>query len=760
MEIISGNTVLMNDALPILEKEAIKALDKTQKTKIVEALKPFADRQVVWKKLGPGWGASHLNPRNWFDAETDKPLLDQETIHNLNKVTVNQKMETRNYWAGGFGSGDDFGYQRLEKFKMEGFWQALDYDQDDKNRTAVRARKLFAQIKLGDWFLIKGFGGSYDLQVHFAGEVEGKDPFSERLELKKLPIALFKGKAPKGDGAKNWFDTIIKIERPKDIEMLFGVKSATQILENDKPEMENKYPLNQILFGPPGTGKTYHTVNKAMEIINPEFYTENKDNREALHKEFDDLLIKDWDKENGQIAFCTFHQSMSYEDFVEGIKPIKPDASGQVKYDVLSGVFKKLALKADANIQEAKASTQGKASFETAWSKLENLWEENPEMKFSMKTAGKEFVITDIYTESIPFRKASGGTGHNLTKKNIRNAFYGEEIRATGIGIYYPGVVKKLQELSEKEEVKKIEEKRFVLIIDEINRGNVSQIFGELITLIEDDKRAGRDEALEVILPYSKEPFSVPSNLYIIGTMNTADRSVEALDTALRRRFVFEEKSPQPSLISPKMMICRFWTYDSDTKIPIEEWDTIDWIDPVYVEEADPFFELLGVDKKKVESKWPNQEKWNELPMVNGFRKISESDFDHLNDKDFTGINLQTLLQTINSRIEVLLSRDHQIGHSYFMKVFSEEDLKIAFYKSIIPLLQEYFYGDYGKIGLVLGRGFVKRKFKDKEVKLLQFDDSYEFSDLEDRLVYDIVDYRDEKTDSEFLSAIKAIYQS
>jgi 5-methylcytosine-specific restriction protein B len=92
------------------------------------------------------------------------------------------------------------------------------------------------------------------------------------------------------------------------------------------------------------------------------------------------------------------------------------------------------------------------------------------------------------------------------------------------------------------------------------------------------------------------------------------------------------------------------------------------------------------------------------------------------------------------------------------MKVYSEEDLKTAFYKSIIPLLQEYFYGDYGKIGLVLGSGFVKRKFKEKEVKLLQFDDSYEFSDLEDRVVYEIVDYRNEESKGNFLEAIKAIY--
>ena len=170
----------------------------------------------------------------------------------------------------------------------------------------------------------------------------------------------------------------------------------------------------------------------------------------------------------------------------------------------------------------------------------------------------------------------------------------------------------------------------FVLIIDEINRGNVSQILGELITLIEPDKRLGNEEELEVTLPYSKEKFSVPSNLYIIGTMNTADRSVEALDTALRRRFSFEEMAPDYSLLEGS---------------------------------------------------------------------TSE------------GINLAELLKTINNRIEGLLDKDHVIGHSYFLRVSKgEKTLQDVFFDEIIPLLQEYFYGNFGRIELVLGRGFVASK--------------------------------------------------
>jgi 5-methylcytosine-specific restriction protein B len=169
----------------------------------------------------------------------------------------------------------------------------------------------------------------------------------------------------------------------------------------------------------------------------------------------------------------------------------------------------------------------------------------------------------------------------------------------------------------------------YVLIIDEINRGNVSQIFGELITLIEDDKRMGNQEALVATLPYSKKGFGVPPNLYIIGTMNTADRSVEALDTALRRRFCFEEMLPQPEKI---------------------------------------------LDEGKIYDEYQ--------------------------------IDLVELLQTINKRIEKLLDKDHQIGHSFFMSVLTIGGLKHVFQYKIIPLLQEYFFGDYGKIGLVLGKDF------------------------------------------------------
>lgn len=289
------------------------------------------------------------------------------------------------------------------------------------------------------------------------------------------------------------------------------IKEKEEIHDEKSGKINSDFPLNQILFGPPGTGKTYNTVNMALDIVCPEGSQWEKEPRDKARKEYQIML------DAGQIVFVTFHQSMSYEDFIEGIKP-EPTKDGKITYAVKNGIFKELCAKAE-----------------------------------------------------------------NDKSQN------------------------------------------YVMIIDEINRGNVANIFGELISLIEDDKRLGASEELHAELPYSHTIFGVPKNVYIIGTMNTADRSVEALDSALRRRFTFKEMMPKSELV----------------------------------------------------------------PEENYVRNIFE---------------------IINQRIEVLKDREHQIGHSYFMGVENEDDLKDVFYDKIIPLLQEYFYGDYEKIQLVLGEGFVKKE--------------------------------------------------
>ncbi len=221
--------------------------------------------------------------------------------------------------------------------------------------------------------------------------------------------------------------------------------------------------------------------------------------------------------------------------------------------------------------------------------------------------------------------------------------------------------------LSDDEVVSDASNKPYVLIIDEINRGNMSKIFGELITLIEDDKRLGAEHEMTVRLPVSGGEFGVPSNLHIIGTMNTADRSIAMMDTALRRRFEFEEMMPNPCLL-----------HDNLDELQFTEEEKLKW-------------ESIGT--------WDlNNEDDNEM-----------WDYDWIGDGDSVlqgKVNLRRMLYTINQRIEVLYDREHTIGHAYFMGLNSEssiEDLGRVFANKVIPLLAEYFFEDWEKIRMVLG---------------------------------------------------------
>ena len=211
---------------------------------------------------------------------------------------------------------------------------------------------------------------------------------------------------------------------------------------------------------------------------------------------------------------------------------------------------------------------------------------------------------------------------------------------------------------------------RFVLIIDEINRGNIARIFGELITLIEDSRRIGESEETFATLPYSGEPFGVPGNLYLVGTMNTADRSIQLLDTALRRRFTFLEMMPDPN---------------------------------------------------------------------------------HAGVGTVEGVDCRRLLRTMNGRIAVLLDREHQIGHTYFLDLSSLADLAGVFQNRILPLFQEYFFDDWSKIRAVLGNNaFVSERSVER---------SFPTPDLvdEDRKIYERLPHHDERWRS--AGEYRAIYQ-
>lgn len=418
-----------------------------------------------------------------------------------------------------------------------------------------------------------------------------------------------------------------------------GVQETTKQVENTMAiaqQDERPTATNLILYGPPGTGKTYCTAAEAVRLCGEEV----PEDRDDLMTVYQGLLAA------GQIEFVTFHQSMAYEEFVEGRQPMtgaddSEDTSlAGFRLETVPGIFRRIARRAETN--------GGKGSFEIETTVSDALSETTQRITLPRGHPEKLYKIGEFPpVQSGSYRQFAQDVASQLANDfpagfklaQFKQALIDEaasngspepeggwENHNMANWMSHPSQawLVPVEDSGESGGPNSMSAPRhFVLIIDEINRANISKVFGELITLLEPDKRLGQPNQLTVRLPYSGDEFGVPSNLHIVGTMNTADRSIALLDTALRRRFTFREIMPNPAVL------------------------------------------------KEAAAR--------------------------------TGIDLPTLLTILNERIEYLYDRDHQIGHAYFIGCDTRADVDEVMRHKVIPLLAEYFFEDWGKIAAVLG---------------------------------------------------------
>lgn len=579
-------------------------------------------------------GLPLVDLRRWDLRAEQLPFTAPEEVAS-EEDTPESSARGRRYWAGGFGEP-----ARLKEFVAGNFWQ-IAWGRDAKEHAAQRTWKRFAEVRPGDLFAIKGYGGSHQLQVHFVGEVKAVDYEKGRLELKRHDTTLFRGEAPRGAEAGPWRDTLVPIKRADTIESLFGVREQPPAVEAPPLGLAR----NLILYGPPGTGKTFRLRDHLMPI-----FTRSEDKRPGAR--LDRVADLRW-YEVIALALHALGGRAKVDALVEQPFIKARYAAANIPTALRQIVWGRLGNHTVESSTTVKTTSRhGERLFDKekdgTWKLVVPLPDDLAEVAREL-TAPVTPGTADNYT-LVTFHQAYGyedfieGIRPRVTESNdeepaslayrLEDGVFKRAVREAIRLAGFTGTLDEFCRISRAERARLLEKAPpYAVFIDEINRGNVARIFGELITLLEPDKRLGAENELVVTLPASGSRFGVPNNLYVVGTMNTADRSVEALDAALRRMFDFEELAPQPE-------------------------------------------QLAGIEMEG-------------------------------------GVNLVELLRAINRRLEKLIDRDHTLGHAYFMPL--EDDPTLAglqrvFKSKVLPLLTEYFFGDWGKIGLVLGGDFIRRR--------------------------------------------------
>ena len=391
----------------------------------------------------------------------------------------------------------------------------IDSDTYESKFNFLKSKKEKIELKLGESLVWLNTGRAGRIFLRLENDINNKETWNHLItwiidNLLKIMDAFQE-----------------EIQNIKSVNIISNIESSQDYLSEKiigkyKKMINKNISLNQILYGPPGTGKTYNTINEALKIIDGSV----PDDRVEAKERFEEL------SDAGQIEFVTFHQSYGYEEFVEGIKANTVD--GSISYDIEDGIFKVLSRRASKKYEFVKDLKN--IDFNDYLNIGDILESKN----------GKKFKIVDI-DDNIYFENELTGNRFLANRETILKNINNEEVMEDGE--YYSSQVYISRAIYNKLRKELSHEKKYILIIDEINRGNISKIFGELITLIEPSKRIGENEELKLRLPYSNDEFGVPSNLYIIGTMNTADRSIALMDTALRRRFEFVEMMPDYDVV-------------------------------------------------------------------------------------------------------------------------------------------------------------------------------------------------------------------